>query len=86
LPSDDQHLTKWLLLAGRYSGTPEIVCVLLRKPFLPLTQGPPLQHESDESFVHVTDGVPLPTGHLLWPLQTSTFSVLETFLSSGIIT
>jgi hypothetical protein len=29
LPSDDQQLTKWLLLAGLYSGAPEIACILL---------------------------------------------------------
>jgi hypothetical protein len=73
----------WLLLAGLYSGTPEIVCVMLRKPFQPHSHGPPLQHESDESFVYVTDAIPLPTGYLLRPSLTSTHSVLEKSLSSG---
>jgi len=83
LPSDNQHLTKWLLLAALYPGTPEIACVLLRKHFQLHTQGLPLQHESYEFFVRITDRIPLPPGQLLWPVQTSTFSVLEKSLSSG---
>jgi hypothetical protein len=83
LASDDQHLTKWLLLAGLYSGSPEIGCILLRNPYQPLTHGHPLQHESYESFVRVTDEIPLPTGHPLCTSQISTFSCLEKFISSG---
>jgi hypothetical protein len=83
LPSNDQHLTNWLPLVRLYSVTPEITYVLLWKLFKPHTQGPPLQHESYESYVHITDGIPLPTGHPLWPSQTLTFSVLEKCLSSG---
>jgi hypothetical protein len=82
-PSDDQDLTKWSLLARLYKGEPEIACVLLRKPFQPHTHGPSLQHESYGSVVSVTDRSPLPTGHLLSPSQTSTFSFLKKFLSSG---
>jgi len=47
------------------------------------TQRPPLQHKSFESFVRVTDGITLPTGHPIWPSQTSTFSVLEKLISYG---
>jgi hypothetical protein len=83
LPSDDQHLTKWLLHVMLYPGSPEIGCILLWKPFQPHTQGPPLQHNFYESFVHIADGIPLPTGHPLWPSQRSTFSVLEKYTSSG---
>ena len=83
LPCDDQHMTKWLLLTGLYSGAPEIAYISLRKPFQPHTQGPPFQYKSKETFVCVPDGIALPTGHLLWPLQTSTFSVLQKLLSSG---
>jgi hypothetical protein len=72
-PSIEQHLTMWLLLAGHYSGAPEIACILLRKPFQPHPQGPPLQHESYESFVLIHERILLPTGHLLWHSQTSTF-------------
>jgi len=85
LPSDDQHLTKWLLLAGVYSGAPEIACTLMRKLFQPHTQGVPLQRESDELFVRVTDRFLLPPGHPLMPSQTLTLSVLEKFRSSGTI-
>jgi len=83
LHSDDQHLTKWLLLAGLSSGPPEIACGLLRKPFQPHTQGLPLKHESYGAFVRVTDTITLPPGHLLWRSQTSTFSVLKKFLFPG---
>jgi len=83
LPSDDQHLTKWLPLVGLYSGAPEIASVLLGKLFQPHTQGPPLPYESYESCVRVNDGIPLPTGHPLWPSQTSTFSVVEKYPSCG---
>jgi len=79
LPSDDRHLTKWLPLVGLYSGAPEIACILLGKPFQPHRQGPALLYESYECYVHVTDGIPLPTGHPLWPSQTSTFSVVEKY-------
>jgi len=54
-PSDDQHLSKWLLLVGLYSGAPEIGNDLLWNPFQPHSQGPPLQHESYESFVRVPE-------------------------------
>jgi hypothetical protein len=83
LSSDGQYLAKWLLPAGLYSGAPEIACILLRKPFQPHTQGPPLQHESYESFVPVTDEIPLPTGHVLWPSQNSIFCVLKKCLPCG---
>jgi hypothetical protein len=82
LASDDQHLTKSCLLVGLCSGAPEIAYVWLWKPFQPHTQGPHLQHKSYESCVRVTDGIPLPTGHPLWPLQTSTFSIREKYLFS----
>ena len=40
-------------------------------------------YESNESVVHITDVIPLPTGHPLWPSQTSTVSVLKKYPSSG---
>jgi len=83
LPSDDLHLTKWLLLAGRYSGGPEIACVMLRKPFQPHTQVLPLHHKYFESVARVTERILFPTGHLPGPSQTSKCSVVQKFFSSG---
>jgi hypothetical protein len=83
LHSDDQHLTMWLLLVGIILSRLEIACVLLWKPFQPYVQGRPLQHESDESCLRVTDAIPLPRGRPLWPSQTSTCSVLEISPSSS---
>ena len=80
--SDEHDLTKWFPLARLLSGVPDIAYVLWGKPFQPYTQGPPLKQESYESFVRVTDGIPSPTHHLLWPSQTLTFSVLEKSPSS----
>jgi hypothetical protein len=86
LPSDDQHLTQWLLLVGLCSGALYITYILLWKPFQPYTQQPQVQQESYESFVHVTDGILLPSRYQFWSLQSSTFSVLEKLPSSGKIT
>jgi hypothetical protein len=82
LPSDNQHHIKWLPLVGLYSGASELFYVLLWKPFLPHTQWSSLQHESDKSCVRVTDVILLPTGHQLWPSQTSTLSGVEKYPST----
>jgi len=83
LPSDHQHLSRWLQLVGLYSGAPEIAGVLMWKLCQPHTLGPPLRHRSYESFLGATDGILLPTGHPVWHSQTSTFPVLEKYPSSG---
>jgi hypothetical protein len=83
LPSNDQHLTKWLPLVVLYSGAPEIACVLLWKPFQPYIQGSTLLYKSYKSYVRMTHGILLPIGHRLWASQSSTFSVLEKDHSSG---
>jgi hypothetical protein len=85
LPSDDQHLTKWAPHVGLCAGALNIPYVVLWRPFQPHTQGLLLQQKSYKSFVPVSNGIPLPTGHPLWPLQTSTFSSLDNYDSSGTI-
>jgi len=82
LPADDQHLTRSLPLVVLCSGALEIAYISLREPFQPHTEWRPLQHTSSKSFVRVTDGISLPAGHPLWPLETSTFSVVEKHPSS----
>jgi hypothetical protein len=72
-----------LLRAGLYSGAPAIFYVLLWKLFQPQTYEPRLEHGSSECFIHATDQIRLLTSHLLWPSQSTTYTVLATFLHSG---
>jgi hypothetical protein len=83
LPCDNQHVAKLLLRAGLYSGAPAISYVLLWKLFQPQTHEPRLEHGSYECFIHATHRILLLTSHLLWPSQSTTYTVLATFLHSG---
>jgi len=77
LPCADQHVITWLPLVRLHSGVFEITFGLIQWPFQPCTPELPLKHGLYESFGPVTDGIPLPTLHPLWPLQTLSFSVVE---------
>lgn len=72
LLSVDNHQTEWLPLVGLKSGASEIAYVLLQKPFQPHIQRLPVQHNSYEYRVLVSDEFPFPMGNALWHLQTST--------------
>jgi hypothetical protein len=67
----------WWPVIALYSGAPEIAFGLLFYPVEPSTPEHLLQHRLYRSFVHVRDGILLPTAHPVGPWQTSTFSVLE---------
>jgi hypothetical protein len=80
---DNQHRSKSWLLVRLCTGAPDVAYVWLWKPFERHTQQRQLPQKSYESDVRVTDVIPFPTGHPLWPSQTSTFCVCKKYPTSG---